>query len=62
MPKLADVARLPADLQGIDLLFCPDRLDVRTDPVPGPPDDTVLMVRGEWPLEGPLVLPVHARC
>jgi GNAT superfamily N-acetyltransferase len=63
LPPLAEIAaRLPGDLQGMDVLFCPDQLDVPTEPVPGAPDETVLMVRGDWPVQGPLVLPVHWRC
>ena len=62
LPPLAEIAaRLPADLRDRRaVLSGPARRAHR--PRPGAPDDTVLMVRGDWPLEGPLVLPVHARC
>lgn len=52
LPPLADLLALAPAHAGVRIAFCPDRLAPDARPVPQ--NDGVWMVRGRWPLSGPI--------
>lgn len=54
-PLDAIAARLPADLVGMDLAFCPDRYGEPTTAIPA--EGPAVCVRGPWPVAGPVAWP-----
>jgi GNAT superfamily N-acetyltransferase len=63
MPTLDAVfARIPEPFERVEIYFAPDGThELAPEPHPLGPDDH-LMIRGPFPLRGPAMLPVPARC
>jgi len=62
-PALDEVlARIPEPFTRLEVYFAPDEVvDLAPEPHPLGIDDH-LMIRGPWPVDGPAMLPVPARC
>lgn len=62
MPSWAEIARaLPAGTDRVELCFAPDVVGGTFEPGPQEPDE-LLMVRGPFPADGPLILSPASRC
>jgi hypothetical protein len=61
-PLDAVLALVPEPFERTEVYFAPDRIgDLDAEPHPLGLDEH-LMIRGPWPVDGPAMLPVPARC
>jgi hypothetical protein len=61
-PVEAVLARVAEPFERVEIYFAPDEVtDLAPEPHPLGADDH-LMIRGPWPVDGPAMLPVPARC